>query len=65
MKFKLSAEVTVSAHTEVEADSLKEAIEIASERTIVIDPTGRSYDDEDQWVIDDADGEPLNIHLLS
>lgn len=58
--FKLTGVVTVSVYTEVEAETLEEAIEIAQERDIE-----RYSWREDQckhaWVNDDYDGEVREI----
>lgn len=61
-EYELSAVVGVTAYTIVEADSLDEAIEIAGHRSAVIGGTGTGSDDREQWIIDDADGEPTDIH---
>ena len=58
--FELSCTVGVSAFTVVEADTVEEAIEIAKSRPVVIWSRGESK--EEAWVIDDADGEPMDIH---
>lgn len=52
--------VGVSAFTVVEANTLKEAIEIAKSRPVVIWSRGES--NREAWVITDADGEPTDIH---
>lgn len=60
--FQLSCQVTVSAYTVVEADTLEEAMEIAKDRTVGI---ARNYDSSgqaaDEWVIEEGDGEPKEI----
>ena len=58
--FDLSCVVGVSAFTVVEANTLKEAIEIAKSRPVVIWSRGES--NREAWVITDADGEPTDIH---
>lgn len=57
--FRLSSRVTVSAYTEVQAESLEQAMQIAAARDVVIGGSG-AYPDE-SWVIDDADGAPMDI----
>jgi len=61
MKFNLSAEVTVSAYTTVEADSLEEAIAISETRGVVLGGPQSGADDEEEWVVYGPDGEPENI----
>lgn len=60
-KFNLSAKVTISIYTEVEAETLEEAIKIAEEREI----EKYEWGDEDQvlrcWINDEYDGEPFEI----
>lgn len=60
-EFELSCFVTVSAYTTVEADSLEEAIAAAKEREVVIGGRG-GEDQNEEWIIDDADGSPSEIH---
>lgn len=59
--FNLTAKVTISLHTEVEAETLEEAIKIAEDRHI----EKYQYGDEDQskecWVSSEYDGEPYEI----
>ena len=58
--FKLSAAVTVSAWTEVEADDIDAAKTIAESRHVQL--TGCLEDATESWIIDEADGEPQEIH---
>jgi hypothetical protein len=60
-KFLMSAAVTVSAYTEVEAETLEEAIEIASDRTCELSFNGCGYEADDCWLIEYADGSPYDI----
>jgi len=60
--FNLSAQVTVTAYTTVKAETLEEAIEIAESREVVIGGIGTGTEPDEQWIIDDADGSPMNIH---
>ena len=57
--FTLACHITISALTEVEADTLEEALEIASSRDVAYDQSGS--DVEDYWIVSDFDGEPHNI----
>jgi len=59
-KFKLIADVTISIYTEVEAETLEEAIEIAEDREIINSNEGTS-DVNIEWLTDEYDGMPLNI----
>lgn len=59
--FKLHAHVTVSAYTNVEADSLEEAITQGAKRQVVIGGLHSGENPDDSWVIDEPDGEPVNI----
>jgi hypothetical protein len=61
-KFKLSSHVTVSAYTEVEADTLEEAIKISERRDVVLGGPGSGAYPDESWIIDDADGAPTDIH---
>ena len=64
MKYKFEGEVTVSIYTEVEADTEKEALEIAENRC---DIEQYHFGDVNAcvniWVNDQYDGEPTNIHI--
>jgi hypothetical protein len=59
--FRLGCQVTVSATTIVEAETLAEAIEIAKMRQVVISTGHNAYGADDDWVIEDADGSPVDI----
>lgn len=63
MKFTLIAHVTISVYTEVEADTLEKAIEIADNRSLMSIPTGIGEDKSEEWVTDELDGVPENIRL--
>lgn len=60
--FKLGCRVTVSAYTEVEADTLEEAIKEAEGRDVVISGLHSGNGPDEAWIIDDADGSPEDIH---
>jgi hypothetical protein len=59
--FKLTCTVTVSAYTEVRANSLDEALTKARKREVVLGGVGSGVSDEDSWVIEEADGAPRDI----
>lgn len=61
-KFRLTANVTISVYTEVEADTLEEAKAIAEER-LICSITNTSGDTEDEvWMCcDELDGVPMDI----
>jgi hypothetical protein len=59
--FRFSAAVTVSAYTEVEADTQEEALEEAEGRDVVIGGLHTGADPGETWVIEEADGIPQNI----
>lgn len=63
MIFKLASKVTVSAYTEIEADSLHDAIEIGKGREVVLGGLHSGTDDSEQWIIDEADGEATDIEV--
>ena len=62
-KFNLTAQVTISISTTVEAETLEGAIEISKGREI---QKANNWNTEEQaeevWISDDFDGEPQNIH---
>jgi len=59
--FKLEGKVTISIYTEVEAENLEEAIEIANDRQIEKSHWGDKSQSKEAWVNDEYDGEPQNI----
>ncbi len=59
-RFKLAAQVTVSAYTMVEAKTVQEAIRIAEQRDTAI--SGRGHTQNEFWIVEEADGMPENIH---
>lgn len=61
-KYTLSAHITVSAYTVVEADSLEEAVAASKEREVDTDFGGGVRPDHNtSWVVSAIDGEPHNI----
>lgn len=60
-KFALTAEITISLYTEVEAETLEEAIEIAEERDLMAIVGTGGETKLDTWMTDELDGEPKNI----
>lgn len=58
-KFHLTAHITVSAYTDVEADTLKEAIALAEKRTGAME--GFGYAPDEFWIVEEIDGEAQNI----
>ncbi len=61
MIFKLTGQVTISTFTEVEADSLEEAIYNVKNRGMCDVHIDSCYSEEDCWMIDELDGYPYNI----
>ena len=59
--FNLSATVTISIYTEVEAENLEQAKEIAKSRHIEASSWGDKKQKQGAWVADEYDGEPMNI----
>lgn len=59
--FTISAKVTISVYTKVDAESIEEAIEIANDRTpMSILPNGGDNEREN-WMLDEIDGEPFEL----
>ena len=58
-KFQLSAKVTVSAFTEVHADTLEDAIRIATSRHVALEGDGSLPGES--WIIEEADGSAKDI----
>lgn len=59
--FNLSATVTVSTYTVVEADTLAEAIEISQDRSAVIGGRNTGASETESWIIEDIDGDATDI----
>lgn len=63
MEFLLTAKMTISVYTKVEADTIEEAIKIADKRTDYMSITSNNGDSEDEvWMVDELDGTPYDIH---
>jgi hypothetical protein len=60
--FKLNCHVTVSAYTEVQAETLDDAMKIAATRDVVIGGTGTGNEPDEAWIIEDADGAPVDVY---
>jgi len=60
-KYQLSGAVTISIFTEVEANSLEEAIQIAENREIEAYRFGDKEQASEAWVSEDFDGMPDKI----
>jgi len=63
MEYNLSASVTISIYTTVEANSKIEAIEIAEDRDIVQYEFGREDEKNDNWIAEEYDGLPQDISV--
>ena len=61
-KFALYGSVTVSAYTEVEAETLEEAIKISQDRYAYIGGVGSGAEPEEVWVVDYIDGDVVDVH---
>lgn len=59
--FGLTARVTISVYTNVKAESLEEAIEIASKRDLMHIVNTGGQTEKDTWITDELDGEPVSI----
>jgi len=65
MKFELSAMVTVSAYTTVEAQTLEEAIRLAGDRGADIGGNCTGVSERECWVVAEIDGEPFDIKEIN
>jgi hypothetical protein len=63
--YRMTCIVGVSAYTVVEAESEKEAIEIAEQRDAVIGGDRWGNDEAESWIIEEADGSPRDIAVSS
>jgi len=64
-KFKLGCRVTVSAYTEIEAETGEEAIAEAKGRYVAIGGLHSGVGRDEAWIIDEADGEATDIYVES
>jgi|TARA_R110000851_G_scaffold226338_1_gene379028 hypothetical protein len=60
-KFNLSGTVTISIYTEVEAENLEEAKEIAESRRIEASRWGDKTQKQYVWLSDEYDGDIMDI----
>lgn len=60
-EFNLTAKMTISVYTKVEANTLNEAIEIAKEKEIMPIIQDGSYNSNDCWMTDELDGVVFDI----
>ena len=61
-EFELTAKITITTYTTVEAETLQEAISIAEERTDMMSIVTNNGDyPEVCWVVDELDGTPYEI----
>ena len=61
-EFTLIGKVTCSIFTKVRANSLEEAVAIAEDRGIELGGINSGADEQEDWILDCADGEPFEIH---
>ena len=61
-KFKLTALVTVSVYTTVEANSIEEAKEIAQDRGFMSISSNGGDTENDSWICEELDGFPNDIN---
>jgi hypothetical protein len=64
--FKLTADITIGVSTEVEAETLEEAIEIADQRGDSVESASLDVDFQKEqmksvWIVHEYDGMPINI----
>lgn len=59
--FTLSGMVTISVHTKVKAETLKDAIEIAGQRGIERYEWGQDWIESEAWISSEYDGEVFDI----
>ena len=61
-EFLISAKVTISVYTKVEAKTLEEAIEIANDRTPMSIISNGGDNEHENWMVDEIDGTPYELH---
>ena len=60
-EFLISAKVTISVYTRVQAETLEEAIEIANDRSPMAIIANGGDNEYDNWMADEIDGEPFDL----
>jgi hypothetical protein len=61
-EFNLTAKITITAFTTIEAESLEEAIKLANERQDMMSIASNNGDTPDvSWMIEELDGVPYDI----
>ena len=61
-EYLIYATVTISTYTRVYAETLEDAIEIASDRSpMSVTPNGGDNEYE-SWMVDEIDGTPYDLH---
>ena len=63
MKYKLTAQVTVSCYCEVEAASESEAIAKGADLPAAMHFNGSGTTPEDFWLVEEIDGVPCGIRV--
>lgn len=64
MKFNLTAMLTITAFTTIEAETIEEAIEKANQRKDMMQIATNNGDiPEEVWMIDELDGVPYKIKI--
>ena len=61
-KFRLTANVTISVYTEVEAETLDEAIKLADDRSLMDVVQSGGDSEKYTWMCDELDGTPYDIN---
>lgn len=61
MKYKLTAQVTVSCYCEVDAESESDAIAKAEELTPAMHFNGSGTTPDENWLVEEIDGTPNTI----
>ena len=59
--FKLTAKITISVYTDIEAETIEEAIRISNEKELMSIVNNGFDTPENAWMADELDGSPYNI----
>lgn len=60
-RYNLSCQITVSAYTIVDADSLEDAVEEARDRDVELHFNGSGTDPKKVWCVSEPDGDLFDI----